>query len=44
LPVFFLLRWLIQQERLMLGLVSLTISHTSLHWIQDRWEILSGYF
>jgi hypothetical protein len=44
LPLFVLLRRLIQRERLMLGLVSLYISHTSLHWIQDRWEILSGYF
>jgi hypothetical protein len=44
LPVFVLLRRLIQRERLMLGLVSLTIAHTSLHWIQDRWEILAGYF
>jgi hypothetical protein len=44
LPLFVLLRRLIQREGLMLGLVSLYIGHTSLHWIQDRWEILSGYF
>jgi len=44
LPLFVLLRRLIQREGLMLGLVSLTIAHTSLHWIQDRWEILSGFF
>lgn len=44
LPLFMFLRRLVVREQLILIVVSVFIAHTSLHWIQERWQILTAYF
>jgi HupE / UreJ protein len=44
LSAFLLLRRIVPRERLLMGIISLFVAHTSLHWFQERLEILSAYF
>jgi hypothetical protein len=44
LPTLVMLRRYVKKEQLIMITISLFIAHTSLHWLQARWEILSAYF